>query len=133
MLGNAEGQLGVSPLTALGISRITLVTITGTFTTGDGSPAQGEIVATLSEPIINGPEILEPIGIRGILDATGMLESPLHGPYMLAANDDPETTPSGSTYEFVIELDGEPPRTFNAVIPYTALDGVIDISELEPT
>lgn len=109
----------------------TTITITGSFERPNGEPAQGSIVATLSETIQNGTEIVEPNPVMGVLNGEGKLVSESLQPFTLAANDDTDTTPVGSTYTFLVELDTAPVRSFTATVPHAASEGKIDLSVLE--
>ncbi len=112
----------------------TLITVTGTFTRPDGStPTYGTVTATLSHRIQNGTSIAEPSPIVGALNQAGQLVAQSLQPFELIANDDPATAPAGSFYTFVVELDGCPVETFDAVIPHTAPSSTLDFSTLEPT
>jgi hypothetical protein len=109
----------------------TPITITGTFTKPDGSAASGTVTAILSMPLENGTAQVTPTPIVGILDASGALKDDSGlAPFVLEANDDTGTTPAGSTYEFLIELDSAPVRAFSAVVPHAT--SPIDITTLEP-
>lgn len=109
----------------------TQITVTGSFERPNDESAQGGVIATLSTAIQNGTEIVEPTPILGTLNEEGKLVSESLEAFKLVANDDPATTPTGSTYLFVIELDNAPVRSFSAVVPHTAPGGTIDLSTLE--
>lgn len=109
----------------------TPITITASFERPDGQPAQGQVTATLSAQLRNGTEIVDPTPITGILNDAGHLKDTSGaGPLQLVANDDVDTTPAGSTYEFVVNTDAAPVDTFTAVVPHTAAAGTIDLEEL---
>jgi hypothetical protein len=108
----------------------TQVTITGTEERPSDEPASGTVTATLSEQIQNGTEIIEPTPVVGEL-VEGVLLDQAGEPFTLAANDDTGTTPTGSEYEFVLELDNAPVREFRAAVPHTAPEGKIDLTTLE--
>lgn len=111
----------------------TQITITGSFDRPDGQPAQGTITATLSARMVNGTEVIEPTPISGQLDAAGALKDDSgEQRFTLAANDDSATTPTGTVYRFVLELDSGPIDPFEASVPSAAPAGTIDITELMP-
>lgn len=120
---------------------VTPIAITGAYARPDGSPAQGTITATLSEPIVNAKQVVEPTPIHGFLNAEGKLVQAIKRegvvessvPFVLDANDDAGTEPKGSHYAFVVQLDNAPVRAFYASVPHAAVSGTVDISELEPT
>jgi hypothetical protein len=109
----------------------TMVTITGTFERADGSPAQGRVTCSCSHALSNGTESIEADPIVGHLDDEGKLVSESDGPFVLAANDDADTSPIGSWYAFVLEVDSAPVRSFVARVPAAAVGGTIDLTELE--
>jgi hypothetical protein len=111
---------------------LTTITITGTFTRPNGEPDQGTITATLSEVIQNGTTIIEPTPILGTLNTEGKLVNESLLPFTLVANNDTATEPAGSTYNFLVQLDNAPVRSFSAVVPHTAVEGKIDLSVLDP-
>jgi hypothetical protein len=108
----------------------TQVTITGTEERPNNEPASGTVTATLSEQIQNGTEIIEPTPVVGEL-VEGVLLNQAGEPFTLVPNDDVGTTPTGSEYQFVLELDNAPLREFTAVVPHTAVEGKIDLTTLE--
>lgn len=110
---------------------LTTITITTTEKRANGEAAQGTITATLSETIHNGSEAIDPTPIVGELNSEGKLKSQSGTPFTLIANDDTATTPAGSTYTFLIELDNAPVRSFAAVVKHTSADGTVTIGELE--
>jgi hypothetical protein len=115
----------------------TLITITGQFDGPDGQPAQGTVTAELSVGLTNGTEIVEIDPVEGCLDSNGRLvlnvESPSEdAPFVLAANDDVGTTPTGSHYRFLIDLDNAPVRSFFATVSRSAVGHTVDLTELEP-
>jgi hypothetical protein len=109
----------------------TAITITGSFERPNGEPAQGSVTATLSETIQNGTETIEPNPVMGVLNQEGKLVAESLEAFKLEANDDTGTTPAGSTYTFLVELDTAPIRSFTAVVPHTASEGKIDLTVLE--
>jgi hypothetical protein len=111
----------------------TPITITFTDDRPDSGAGSGKVTATLSEAIQNGTEVIDPTPIVGILNASGQLKDNTGlNPFTLVANDDAGTTPAGSTYLFVIQLDSAPLREGSAVVPHAAAGGTIDLSVLVP-
>ena len=108
----------------------TTVTITGSYETPAGQPAQGVITATLSEPIQNGTTQIDPTPIQGQIVDGQVMDNSGELPFTLVANNDPATLPVGSSYQFTVELDNAPLQEFNAVVPYTAPSGTVDLSAL---
>ena len=107
----------------------TTITIAGSWERPDGQPSQGTLTATLSEPIQNGTEQIDPTPIAGVLNAAGhLVDSSGELPFTLVATNDPGTTPTGSTYEFVLELDSAPVHEASAVVPYNAAGATFDLS-----
>jgi hypothetical protein len=110
---------------------LTPITITTTETRPNGEPAQGTITATLSEPITNGTTTIDPTPVLGELNEEGKLKAQSGASFTLVANDDTGTTPEGSEYTFLIEIDTAPVRSFKAIVPHTATEGKITLAELE--
>jgi lysophospholipase L1-like esterase len=108
----------------------TQIAITASINRPNGESASGTVTATLSEPISNGTEIIEPTPVVGEL-VEGQLLNQAGEPFTLAANNDLGTEPSGSQYRFVLALDSAPIREFTAVVPHTAPEGKVDITALE--
>ncbi len=112
----------------------TLVTITADELRPDGQPASGTLIATLSEQLVNGAEIVEPTPITGILQAGALTDDSATLPFQLEAVDDVGTSPTGAVYVFVLELDNAPLVTFTAAVSHTAslVGGVptVDLSVL---
>lgn len=112
---------------------LTPITITGTFVRADGTASQGTVTAVLTETIQNGVEIIEPTPLLGELNTEGKLKNQSQTAFVLYANDDAATKPQGSAYAFTLEIDNAPIHSFEAVVPHTAVEGKVDLSELEPT
>lgn len=110
----------------------TMITITGgPFLRPDGQPAQGAVTATLSEPMVNGSERIDPTPVAGILNAAGMLcDDSGELPFALEATTDPETLPVGAVYAFVLELDSAPIDPFSAPLPHDAPGATVDLNTL---
>lgn len=111
----------------------TQISVTGSFDRPDGQPAQGTVTAALSARMVNGTEVIEPTPVTGYLDAAGQLVNDSgEQPFTVAANDDAATTPAGTVYRFVLELDSGPIDPFEASVPSAAPGATIDITELMP-
>lgn len=111
---------------------LTTITVTGAFTRPDGTPAQGSVTATLSAPLTNGTAEVEANPVVGSLNALGQLVASTGLPFTLVANDDPATVPVGSHYTFLLDLDSQPLREFEAVISHSAPGATVDLSTLAP-
>lgn len=109
----------------------TQITLTGTLTQPNGAPILGTFTATLSGTMTNGSTVVEPAPLAGILTSSGP-ETQAGQPFTLAAVDDPGTTPTDRSYQFVIEADGAPVDPFTAVISHLAPGGTVDLSTLIP-
>ena len=125
----ANGQYPSDSLYPGSVMSFTTVTITATETRPNGEAAQGTITAQLTMQLVNGEDILDPTPILGVLNDEGELVAQSGGAFKLAANDDTATEPKGSRYQFTVNLDNAPVRSFYASIPHTA--GSVDLSELE--
>lgn len=103
----------------------TMITVTRTYKTPAGYPAQGIVRFTPSDQMVNGtttissPEWDE-------LDKNGALS------LVLAANNNPGTTPVGTTYQVQEIITGQADRTYNVIIPYNAPSATVDLSTLAP-
>lgn len=109
----------------------TLITITGQFEQADGTPAQGSVTATCSRALTNGALQVADSPEVGHLNSEGKLVNAADEAFKLAANDDAATEPTGTFYEFVVAVGNAPTRTFTAVVPHAAVEGKIDLTELE--
>jgi hypothetical protein len=111
---------------------LTSTTITGSFARPDGTYSTGYVIARLIEPIANGTQQVDTEPLRGVLTATGKLQNMSEAPFTLVANDDAGTEPVGSTYEFILLIDGQPARTFYAAVSHLAAGHIVDLTELIP-
>ena len=115
----------------------TMVKITTDFVKGDGSWADGALTATPIIPMKNEDTVID-APVRGvIIDGSvylreGELATPVTDmdPFVLAATDDPGTSPTGSFYKFRVSLLGKNSYEFLAEIP-NSLSEVL-ISSLTP-
>ncbi len=110
----------------------TLVTVTGTWNDPGGSdPKTGKVTATLNEAIQNGTIVIEADPVVGYLNDAGQLVADDgESPFKLYANDDTATSPPGSFYSFLVEIDNAPVREFAAVVSHVT--SPIDITALAP-
>lgn len=109
---------------------LTPITLTATFVNPDGTVPTGRITATLNAAMQNGTTIVQPAPIDGFINSTGNLVNTSGKPFVLLANDDAGTTPTGTAYDFVIQIDTAGIREFLAVIPSASVGGTVDLSEL---
>ncbi len=112
---------------------VTQVTVTGTFTAPDGSAATGTVSFALSSPLIQSGVVVVPAQVITANIEAGNLTNSTGGALSLAATNDPATTPVGVTYAVTVAVKGAPLYQFNAILPYTAGGGTIDISALPVT
>lgn len=103
----------------------TMVTVTRTYKTPAGHPAQGYVWFTPSSPMVNGATTIA-APERAVLDSTGSIA------IVLAANNDPGTTPVGTAYRVVEDLTGQVEKTYNVIVPNNAPGGVASLSTLAP-
>jgi len=108
----------------------TTITVTGSFERPDGQAAQGTVTATLSTAMQNGTTIVDSTPIVGWLNAAGALKTQNGLAFTLLANDDTGTTPTGSSYLFTVDTDGEPIQPFSAVLAHTLAGGTVDLTAL---
>lgn len=109
----------------------TLITITADEVEPNQQNASGTLTAALSEAISNGVQVAEPEPVSGIITNGQLYDSSGVQPFKLVANNDPATTPQGSTYSFVVQVGSAPVREFTAVVPYNATGATIDLSALD--
>lgn len=107
----------------------TMITVTHRFTNLDGSAASGCVIFRLSQRITNGGVSYEPqVVVHANLDATGRLSQ------ALPANDDAGTTPVGSTYTVIPQINGNTAtaEVDSITIPHTAPGGTVTLGTLLP-
>lgn len=107
----------------------TLITVTGRFTREDGSPSQGTVTAQLTEYLRNGVFNVGRVPATGRLDDEGKLVNLADEAFKLVATDDEGTEPTGVAYEWTLQIDDAPVRSFFAPLSHAV--GTIDLSELE--
>lgn len=110
----------------------TLIEVTGTYQSPeDGKPSRGTITATLAQSLRNGAAQVNSSPVLGVLNSAGELKRQDGEPFKLPATDDAGTTPAGTGYEFVVQLDNAQPRAFFAPLAHTV--SPVDLSTLEPS
>jgi hypothetical protein len=109
----------------------TLITITGRFTREDGSPSQGTITAQLTEALHNETWLIDRVPTTGRLNDEGKLVNLAGEPFKLVATDDPATGPTEAAYQWTLEIDEAPARSFFAPLSHAAPELKVDISALE--
>ena len=103
----------------------TMITVTRTYKSPAGYAAQGIVKFTPSAPMVNGvTTISSPERVE--LDKNGAIS------IVLAANNDPGTTPSGTTYRVVEDLTGQSTVAYDVIIPYNAAGGTVNLATLAP-
>lgn len=107
----------------------TPITLTGTRTNPDGSPANGQVTFQLTQQMINGTEVVPASTIQAqILNGSLLAMNGLA--LTLLANDDAATTPSGSAYFVTEKLVGQKPLTYSINVPSAAPGQTIDLSAI---
>ena len=91
----------------------TYVTITHTFEAADDLAASGEIDFTPITPMHNGVTVVKKT-VTATLTGAGVLSQ------QLAANTDPETTPSGTVYEVTERITGQTALTYYVQVPHNS-------------
>lgn len=89
----------------------TYVTVTHTFGTAGGLPAAGKVVFDPVEPMHNGVTVIS-APVTATLSGLGVLSQ------MLAANTDPDTVPSGTTYKVTEQIVGQPLNSYYIQVPH---------------
>jgi hypothetical protein len=110
----------------------TLITVTGQWERPDGSPSQGTVTARCTGAMTNGVMIIDQVPATGRLDDEGKLVDLAGDPFVLAATDDAGTDPKGEGYEWTLEIDEAPVRSFYAPLSHAAPEATVDLSTLEP-
>jgi hypothetical protein len=103
----------------------TTITVTRTYKTPAGYAAQGIVRFTPSSPMVNGTTTIA-APEWAALNKNGVLS------IVLAANNDPSTTPVGTTYRVQEVLTGQDTRSYDVIIPYNAASATVDLSTLAP-
>lgn len=104
---------------------LTTITITGTF---DGD--SGQVVLTRSGVMENGTETIEPVPVLGYVLGGTLYAQDSQSPFTYEADNDPASEPPGLHTTISIQIDGAPLDEFDAVVPYDAAAGTIDINAL---
>jgi hypothetical protein len=101
----------------------TLITLTGTFFTTDGLPAQGSVVFTPRQIVTIDGVVVTPSPITAELDLNGQIE------VQLPSTDDPQLDVTGWTYHVRVNIENGPPA-FNIEVPYDG--GPLEFDNLVP-
>jgi hypothetical protein len=130
---------------------VTMITVTGVLLDGAGNPATGKVRASLPVSLTNGGEVIEAGLSRAQITGDGSLVAAPEfdqqanygswpypragGPFVLAATDDPGTTPVGVAYVFELDQGARDqgdvvPSQFSAIVPHLAAGGTISIGQL---
>lgn len=104
----------------------TSITVSGTFQNEDGTAAAGTLQFQLSAPMVNADLVIEPVPVTVTLNSQGKFSLPLK------ANDDPTTTPQGTTYTVIERITSSSNREYSIVVPHTAPGAAVDLSTLMP-
>jgi hypothetical protein len=89
----------------------TFVTVTHTFGTAAQTPAAGTIDFVPIEPMHNGVTVIS-APVTATLSPLGVLSQ------VLAANTDPDTVPSGTTYKVTERIVGQPLNSYYVQVPH---------------
>lgn len=101
----------------------TVVTVTADYDLANGLDPAGTVYFTPSAPMVNGTTVVA-APVSRTVDVDGLLSIPL------AANTDPATVPSGTTY-LVQEVLGGVARSYSVVVPHNA-GSTVALSTLGP-
>lgn len=104
---------------------VNTVTVTGTYLTDDGIPADGSLIFTPSVATLRDPAYDTIIKLRQTridLDATGSFS------IALIATDDPDLIPVGWHYDVTERIDGHPQRVWVLQLPHALV--TIDIADV---
>jgi hypothetical protein len=104
-----------------------MVTLTGTYLDGEGSPLSGSLVFAPSAPLADSAdsEEIRDANITVTLNSAGQFSAPLY------ATDSGSLAPSGWTWTVTEEIAGLSPYSWSFLLPYA--DGSTqDISTLSP-
>lgn len=102
-------------------------TIVHKFTNADGTPCSGNVTFTLDSRMTNGGETRIPGTLTTGLDGSGNLSVA-----NIAANDDPDTVPSGARWQVTVNIAGVDPDEYSITVP-AAGSGSLDLGTLLPT
>lgn len=91
----------------------TYVAITRTFNDAEGQAAAGAVVFTPVTPMFNDLTVVKK-AVTATLTSAGVLSQ------LLAANTDPGTTPTGTTYRVDEKITGQPVLTYYIQVPHDA-------------
>ncbi len=95
----------------------TSIAVQGLFLGGDGSPSSGTFSATPNSTVTNGETEYPATPVVGELNPAGQIVAQSQEAFVIDATDDEGTEPEGSSYTFILELDGTSLREFSAAVP----------------
>ena len=101
----------------------THVTVTRDYDLATGDAPTGAVYFTPSDWLVNDGVTIPAARVTARLDAQGAITIDL------AANTDPDTVPTGSSYTVREEITGQPVRTYQVIIPHD-IGSVVDLSGL---
>lgn len=106
----------------------TTITVSGSFYEGStATPAQGQITFLLSDVMVDSTDgqIIEPYPVTGLLDTSG------HFSVTIAANTDPTTQPTTTTYTVTEQIIGSPRNVYSIRLANSPTS--VNIATLRPT
>lgn len=95
----------------------TRLALEGRFTNLGGTPASGTVTVTPNSVLLSGDEAQGITAVSGILDAQGRIVADDGTPFVINATDDASTSPIGSSYAFLLKLDGRVIPEFSSYVP----------------
>jgi lysophospholipase L1-like esterase len=106
----------------------TQITVTGSYTTAGGDPAEGSVSFQLRRAIIDSSAnvVVARTTHTVELDAAGAFS------VSLAATDDAESLPVGNTYQVVERINGARTQRWSFELPHDAPDATVDMADLVP-
>lgn len=103
----------------------TQITVTRDYDRPDGTDPAGFVLFQPTSPMVNDGVTVVATAQRADLDIDGLISIDL------AANTDPDTTPTGTAYYVTERIVGQDVRSYYVVIPHDAPGGTVDLSELD--
>lgn len=103
----------------------TQITVTRDYDNPDGTDPAGYVLFQPTSPMVNDGVTVVATVKRADLDVDGLISIDL------AANTDPDTTPTGTAYYVTERITGQDVRSYYVVIPHDAAGGKVDLSELD--
>lgn len=101
-------------------------TIVHTFSQADGTTASGEVSFNLPLPMTNDGTTIIPSKVAASLNGSGAIS------VLLAANDDPDTLPTGVQWQVTLRIAGADPLEYSITVP-SAGSGNVDLGSLLPS